>query len=159
MALTFNDEQEAELLKLLGLPEAAPGDTDAGLALDTIADLATQVEAMDPAKPSTVAAAAKRNGLEVIDTATVAVLRREAEEGRRLAAAAEHAKIEAAVDNAIDTGRIMLSRREYWVTMCSADPFMLKRLADHEPGVIPVGAEVGHAADVANGDAQPTEWF
>ncbi|TQR82818.1 hypothetical protein D8S82_30320 [Mycobacterium hodleri] len=161
MALTFNDEQEAELLKLLGLPEVAPGDTDAGLTLDTITDLAHQVEAMDPAKPSTVAAAAKRNGMEVIDTATADALRRDAAEGRRVAASAAAAKVEAAVDSAIDTGRIMPSRKKHWVTLCSNDDEMLTHLASIAPGTaVPLDA-IGHAADTGTTRdvADAAAWF
>lgn len=160
MALTFNDEQEAELLKLLGLPEAAPGDTDAGLTLDTITDLAAQVEAMDPAKPSTVAAAAKRNGMEVIDTATADALRRDAAEGRRVAAAAAATKVETAVEAAINTGRITPGRKKHWITLCSNDDAMLEHLASIAPGTAVALSEIGHAADVNTGDlADAAEWF
>jgi hypothetical protein len=68
----------------------------------TEADLAAQVAELDPAKPSTVAAAAKRAGLEVIDNATAEALRRDAQEGRQVAAAAKQQKIEAAVDENSD---------------------------------------------------------
>ncbi|MFB1299007.1 hypothetical protein ACAG24_026230 [Mycobacterium sp. pW049] len=158
MALTLNDDQEADLLKLLGLPEAAPGDTDAGLVIDTIVDLAAQVEALDPAKPSTVAAAAKRNGMEVIDTATADALRRDAAEGRKIAAAAARAKVEASVDDAIDKGKIMASRRKHWVTLIEADPGMADVLAATPNETAVPLSQIGHAAD--NADlAQPAGWF
>ena len=159
MALTLNDDQEADLLKLLGLPEAAPGDTDAGLVLDTIVDLAAQVEALDPAKPSTVAAAAKRNGMEVIDTATADALRRDAAEGRKIAAAAARAKVESAVDDAIDKGKIMASRRKHWVTLIEADPGMADVLAATPNETAVPLSPIGHAA-ADNADlAQPAGWF
>jgi hypothetical protein len=44
---------------------------------------------MDPAKPSTVAAAAKKAGLDVIDTVSLEALRRDASEGRQLKATVE----------------------------------------------------------------------
>lgn len=158
MALTLNDDQEADLLKLLGLPEAAPGDTDAGLVIDTIVDLAAQVEALDPAKPSTVAAAAKRNGMEVIDTATADALRRDAAEGRKIAAAAARAKVESAVDDAIDKGKIMASRRKHWVTLIEADPGMADVLAATPNETAVPLSQIGHAADNAD-HAQPAGWF
>jgi hypothetical protein len=157
MALTLNDDQEPELLKLLGLPDAAPGDTDPGLVLDTIVDLAAQTQALDPMKPSTVAAAAARNGMEVLDKDTAAALRRDAVEGRRIAAAAARAKVEAAVDDAIDKGKIMASRRKHWVTLIEADPGMADVLARTPDETAVPMTQIGHAAD--DGLAQPARWF
>lgn len=160
MALTFNDEQEAELLKLLGLPEAAPGDTDAGLALDTITDLAHQVAGMTPEAPTSVAAAAKRHGMEVIDTDTATALRRDAAEGRRVAAAAARTRVEASVDDAVGKGKITPSRRKHWVELISADPGMADVLAAvPNETAVPLSA-VGHAADVNAADlSEPAAWF
>ena len=158
MALTFNDEQEAALLKLLGLPEAAPGDTDAGLTLDTITDLAHQVEGMDATKPSTVAAAAKRHGMEVIDTTTLTALRTDAQEGRRVAAAARKADIEAKVEAAVNRGALTPGRRKAWVDLITADPALADVLAKvPDEAVVPL-SEVGHATDTTD-LAQPAGWF
>ncbi|MGP4054174.1 hypothetical protein ACTWP6_05015 [Mycobacterium sp. 4D054] len=160
MALTLNDDQEADLLKLLGLPDAAPGDTDAGLVLDTIVDLAAQIEALDPAKPSTVAAAAKRNGMEVIDTATAEALRRDAAEGRRVAAAAARQRVEASVDDAIGKGKITPARRKHWVSVIEADPGMADVLASYPNEMAVPMTQIGHAADTGTGDLdQPAGWF
>ncbi|MDV3136746.1 phage protease [Mycobacterium sp. 29Ha] len=159
MALTLNDEQEADLLKLLGLPEAAPGESDVELVIDTIVDLAAQVETLDPAKPSTVAAAAKRNGMEVIDTATADALRRDAAEGRRVAAAAARAKVEAAVEDAINTGRITPARKKHWLTLCTNDEAMIQHLASIAPGTAVPLAEVGHSADNTADLDKPAAWF
>jgi len=157
MALTFDDTQTAALLEALGLP----ADTDdADLIVATAHDLATQVEGLDPAKPSTVAAAAARHGMEVIDKPTADALRRDAQEGRRVIAAAAKAKVEAAVDQAIDPGRIMPSRKKHWVTLCENDETMLQHLASIAPGTAVPLNEVGHAADMS-GDATPEQaaWF
>lgn len=159
MALTFNDEQEAELLKLLGLPEAAPGDTDAGLVLDTIIDLAAQVEALDPTKPSTVAAAAKRNGMEVLDADTLAALKTDAAEGRKLAAAAARAKVEAAVDDAVTKGKITPARRKHWISLIEADPGMADVLAAVPAEMAVPMSEVGHSANNGKGDLAESGWF
>lgn len=159
MALTLNDDQEADLLKLLGLPEAAPGEADVELVIDTIVDLAHQVEALDPERPSTVAAAAKRNGMEVIDTATADALRRDAAEGRRVAAAAAAAKVETAVEEAINTGRIMPSRKKHWMVLCSNDEAMIEHLASIAPGTAIALSEIGHAADNTGDLAEPAAWF
>ncbi|WP_024448082.1 hypothetical protein [Mycolicibacterium iranicum] len=160
MALTLNDTQEADLLKLLGLPEAAPGESDVELVIDTITDLAAQVEALDPDKPSTVAAAAARSGMEVLDKETAAALRRDAAEGRRVAAAAAKEKVETAVDDAIGKGKVLASRRKHWVTLIEADPEMadvLARIPDET--AVPLTA-IGHAASADSADvSEPAPWF
>lgn len=155
MALTFNDDQEAELLKALGLPEAEPGQTDVQLVLDTINDLAEQAGGVDPTKPSAVAAAAKAAGLEVIDTASLAALRGDAAEGRRLTAEAKLAKVEATVDDAINKGKIPIARRDAWVAMIQADPVMERTLADIPNDTIPM-TEVGHSVEAR---ADTDEWL
>lgn len=160
MALTLNDEQEADLLKLLGLPEAAPGESDVELVIDTITDLAHQVEALDPAKPSTVAAAAARNGMEVLDKDTAAALRRDAAEGRRVAAAAAKANVEASVDDAVTKGKITPARRKHWVSLIEADPAMADVLAAVPNETAVPMSEVGHSADNGTGDLdKPAAWF
>jgi hypothetical protein len=118
MALTFTDEQSAKLLEVLGLPADT---TDIDLILDTVNDLAAQATGIDPEKPSTVAAAARKAGLEVVDTQTLTALRHGAQEGRKIAAAATQQKIEAAVDDAVSKGKIAPSRRKHWVTLCRHD--------------------------------------
>lgn len=159
MALTLNDTQEAELLKLLGLPEAEPGEADVEVVMATIVDLAAQVQALDPEKPSTVHAAAARNGMEVLDKDTAAALRRDAQAGRQAAAAAAAAKVESAVDDAIDKGKVMASRRKHWITLCTNDPEMVTHLASIAPGTAIPLAEIGHAADTTGDIDQPAGWF
>ena len=157
MALTFTDDQAAALLDALGLP----ADTaDAQLVVDTAKDLAAQAEAMDPAKPSTVAAAAKRNGLELLDKATVEALRRDAQEGRRLAAAADLAKVEASVDDAISKGKITAARRGHWVTLIQADPGMAQVLASVPAETAVPLTELGHSREATDADADGvSQWF
>jgi hypothetical protein len=153
--MEFAPEQIAPLLTALGLPD---GTDDPQLIVDTAVDLAAQVEAFDPAKPSSVAAAAKRNGMELIDIATADALRRDAAEGRRIAAAAAKAKVEAAVEDAINTGRITPSSKQHWLTLCTNDDAMLERLASIAPGTAVALSEIGHAAD--NTDlVEPANWF
>ncbi|MDT5184590.1 MAG: hypothetical protein QOI29_2748 [Mycobacterium sp.] len=155
MTLTFDDTQAAALLEALGLP----ADTDdPDLIVATAQDLAAQVEALDPAKPASVAAAAARNGCEVLDKDTAAALRRDAQEGRKIAAAAAKQRIEASVDDAISKGKIMASRRKHWVTLIEADPGMADVLAAVPNETAVAMTEVGHAAD--NADlAEPAGWF
>ena len=154
MALTLTDDQAAALLDALGLPADT---TDAQLVVDTAKDLAAQAEALDPAKPSTVAAAAKRNGLEVIDKDTAEALRRDAQDARRQEAAAELAKVEADVDDAISKGKITPGRRGHWVTLIQADPDMAEVLASvPNETAIPL-SDLGHSLEPA--DSAEAGWF
>ena len=155
MALTISDDQAAALLDALGLPADT---TDPQLVVDTVVDLAAQAEALDPAKQSTVAAAARRAGLEVIDADTVAALRHDAQEGRKLAAAAARTTIEAAVDDAISKGKITAARRKHWVTLIEADPEMAKVLAATPPETAVPMTEIGHGVEADALTRQPA-WF
>ena len=158
MALTLNDTQEAELLKLLGLPEADPGESDVELVIDTITDLAAQAQALDSARPAAVAASAARAGLEVLDKETADALRRDAQEGRRVAAAAARAQVEAAVDTAVSRGKITPGRRKHWVQLIEADPGMADVLAKVPDETAVALSEIGHAADAGTDTEQPG-WF
>jgi hypothetical protein len=153
----FTPEQSAQLLAALGLPADT---TDAELILATVADLVAQ--ATDPADPapSAVAAAAARVGLDVVDADTLAALRHDAAEGRRIKAAAEAQRIEASVDDAIRKGKITLSRRRHWVDLISADPGMADVLAGvPDETAVPL-TEIGHGVDSENGpQTQRQDWF
>lgn len=154
--MEFTEEQIAALLTALGLP----ADTgDAQLVVDTAIDLAAQVEALDPERPSTVAAAARRNGMEVIDTATAEALRRDAAEGRRVAAAAARQRVEASVDDAISKGKITPARRKHWVSVIEADPGMADVLASYPDEMAVPLSQIGNAADTAGDVDQPAAWF
>jgi hypothetical protein len=150
MALQFNDEQAATLIEALGLPADT---TDVDLILATVADLAAQAASMNPEKPSTVAAAARKAGLEVIDTQTLAALKQDAQEGRAIAAAAKQQKIEAAVDEALRLGKIPPSRKKHWITLCTNDDGMLAEFA-----AIPDETAVP-MTELADRDADKPAWF
>jgi hypothetical protein len=152
--MEFTPEQITTLLAALGLP-ADTGDPQ--LVVDTAVDLAAQLG--DPAKPSTIAASAKRAGLEVLDTDTAAALRRDAAEGRKIAAAAAKAKVEASVDDAVDKGKITPSRRQHWVSLIEADPGMADVLAAVPNETAVPMSEVGHSADTSGDLADAAEWF
>ncbi|WP_224097756.1 hypothetical protein [Mycobacterium avium] len=110
--------------------------------------------------PSTIAASAKRAGLEVLDTDTAAALRRDAAEGRKIAAAAAKAKVEAAVAHAVDKGKITPARRKHWVNLIEADPGMADVLAAVPAETAVPLTEVGHAADDGTEDlAERGGWF
>jgi hypothetical protein len=154
--MQFDDDQTAALLDALGLP----ADTDdPQLVIDTAVDLAAQLG--DPSKPSAIAASAKHAGLEVIDTDTAAALRRDAAEGRKIAAAAAKAKVEveAAVSDAVDKGKITPARRNHWVTLIDADPGMAEVLAAVPAQTAVPLSEVGHATDNTGDLAEAAPWF
>lgn len=157
MALTFEHDQAAALLEALGLPDDT---TDMQLVLDTVVDLAAQAAGVDPEKPSTVAAAARQAGLEVIDHDTAQALRRDAAEGRKLAAAAAQQKIEASVDDAISKGKITPARRKHWVNLIGADPGMAEVLASVPNETAVPMTEIGHSVEASTEDlAEASRWF
>ncbi|MDC8980503.1 phage protease [Mycobacterium marinum] len=155
MALTFDDDQAAALLDALGLPVDT---TDLELILAAVADLVEQSTGGEQ-KPSNVIAAAKRQGLDVVDADALAALRAEAAEGRQIKAAAARQKIEDAVDAAINKGKITVARRKHWLNLIEADPGMAEVLASvPDETAVPL-TEIGHgqADEATNG---PTDaWF
>ena len=155
MALAFDDDQAAALLDALGLPTDT---TDVETIHATVRDAVTAIPIGDGAKPSEIAAAAKRNGLEVVDTDTIAALRRDAAEGRTIKAAAEQQRIEASVDAATGEGKITPARRQHWVTLLQADPGMADVLASVPDNTVPI-EEIGHGVSGEDGVAQGSEWF
>ena len=154
MTLTFDDTQAATLLEALGLTADAD---EPDLIMATVADLAAQAAGITADKPSTVAAAAKKAGLEVIDTDTADALRRDAAEGRKIAAAAARTKVEAAVDDAINHGRITPSRRKRWVSLIEADPGMADVLASVPNETAVPMTELGHSLEPEL--AESSAWF
>ncbi|ETB31463.1 phage protease [Mycobacterium avium] len=156
MALTLDDEQAAALLDALGLP-ADTGDVE--LILATAKDLAAQAAGMNPEKPSTVAAAARKAGLEVVDTATLTALRHDAREARTLKAAAVQQRIEAAVDDAVTKGKITAARKGHWITLCTHDEKMLEVLASVPNETAVPMSELGHSIEPADAGADQQAWF
>lgn len=157
--MEFTPEQIIALLAALGLPD----DTDdPQLVVDIAVDLAAQLG--DPAKPSTIAASAKRAGLEVIDADTAAALRHDAAEGRKIAAAAAaaaaaaRARVEASVGDAVTKGKITPARRKHWVSLIEADPGMADVLAAVPNETAVPLSEVGHSADNTD-DRAESGWF
>lgn len=154
MALTFDDKQAAALLELLGLPAET---TDIDTILDTVKDAISPTDG----KPSEVAAAAKRAGLEVIDNDTLTALRTEAAEGRQIKAAAARQQIEASVGDAIEKGKITPGRRKHWIDLITADPGMADVLAGVPNETAVPMTEIGHGvgSDGAPGQPDRDQWF
>ena len=158
-AMTFTEEQTARLLAVLGLAEDTADPETVVMAVEDLAKREAEREAAG-AEPSEIAAAAKRLGLgELVDPDTLAALRQDASEGRKLAAAARQADIERQIDDAIRTGRIAPSRRQHWAKLAAADPGMIEVLASIPAETIPY-TEVGHSVEPAADDlAESGRWF
>lgn len=153
MAIAFDDQPAADLLDSLGLPADT---TDAALILATVKDAIT---ATPEAAPSQIAAAAKKAGLEVLDTDTAAALRHEAAEGRQIKAAAARQKIEDTVSAAVAKGKITAARRKHWVDLINADPAMADVLASVPDETAVSFTEIGHGVGTENGEPPTGGWF
>lgn len=155
MTLTFDDDQAATLLDALGLPADT---TDIDIALATVKDAVTASTA-ETAQPSAVAAAARRVGLELIDADTLTALRRDANEGRQIKAAAARKKVEDTVSDAISKGKITAARRQHWLNLIEADPGMAEVLASvPDETAVPL-TEIGHGRGDEATDAAADAWF
>lgn len=154
MALTFNDDQAANLLDMLGLPTDT---TDIAVALDTVKDAVTSSA---PLQPSAIVAAAQKVGLEVVDADTMTALRNDAAEGRRVVAEVTRQKIEDTVINAVNRGKITPARADHWRTLIAADPAMAEVLnAVPDETATPL-TEIGHGVDCPEGGEPPrNDWF
>jgi hypothetical protein len=85
-------------------------------------------------------------------------LRRDAAAGRQLIAAEAQRKVEAAVDDAIDKGKIAAARRKHWVSVITADPGMSEILAaTPDETAVPL-REMGHATE-GQDLAEAATWF
>ena len=158
MALTFDDTQAAVLLASLGLPENTD---DLALVIDTVKDVTRDpmLPVPNDATASQVAAAAKKHGLELLDADTLAALQRDAQEGRRAVAAAAKAKVEAAVDDAVNRGKITAARKRHWVELITHDSAMAEVLAGiADETAVPL-SEVGHSSDTSRYNVEAGQWF
>lgn len=131
------------IIATLGLDATATPDD----VLAAIGDLVTS-EAADAGKPSAIAAAAGKIGLQVIDEATVTELRAAADEGRRIKAAAAQQHREHVVDTAVRRGAITPARRQHWLTLLQHDPEMEQVLASTPDETAYPIRELGHSGDV-----------
>jgi len=79
---------------------------------------------------------------------------------RKIAAAAARTKVEAAVDDAVNKGKITPARRKHWVSLIEADPGMADVLAAVPNETAVPMTEVGHSADAGTDDlAEAGRWF
>jgi len=131
--VAFSDEQLSTMRGALGLAEDA--DEAAVVAAVTAATERAGART-EPALP---------NGVVAIDQAQLDELKAAAELGRQAHARQEASDRETLVQAAVDDGRIPLARRQHWLTQLENDPGAKDVLTSLEPGLIPVGKELGHA--------------
>jgi hypothetical protein len=133
------------LLDALALP---PDTTDPETVAMALEDAVTA-----PASGQQTAASA---GLVGVDPDTLATLRRDAEQGRAIAAAAVQRERTQLVAAAVAQGKITPARREHWLTVLGADPGMAATLASLPAGLVPL-VELGYSGETEV--AEPAAWF
>lgn len=144
-AMAFTPEQLTTMRQELGLAETA--------------DEATIVAALSEAlaeQPEAPAAPTVPEGMSLVDNTVLDQLRAGAEDGRQ---AREQQRVEArnaAIQAAVESGRIAPASREHFAQLYDADPEGTgELLANLAPGLVPVN-EIGHSGDLqpkAAGDA------
>lgn len=123
-----------------------------GVAAD--ADEATIVAAMTEALDERAEPAAKLpDGVVTIEKATLEELQAHARRGDEARTRQERETREQLVSAAVSDGRISPARREHWAAQLEADPGASAVLAGLEKGLIPVGAEIGHAGNAGDPEA------
>lgn len=140
-AVAFSDEQLTDMRKQLGVAD----DADEATILAALTEaLAEQAEPPSAALPP---------GVVTVEKATLDELRAKAARGDEARARQEREDRERLVEAAVADGRIAPARREHWVAALAADPGAAATLAGLEKGLVPVGAELGHAASTSDPEA------
>lgn len=141
-AVDFTDEQLADMRQALDLAD----DADPNAITTALVDRITA-----PA-PEPTPASSLPEGVVAIDAAQLEALQAAARRGDEARARQERDDRESLVSAAIDDGRIAPARRDHWLAQLEADAGAKDVLASLAPGLIPVGAPMGHAggADVVD---------
>jgi len=92
-------------------------------------------------------------GTVLIDASQLDELKSAAALGRQAHERQQAKDREDLVQAAIDDGRIAPKRRKHWLNALEKDPGAADSLASLEPGLIPVGKEIGHGG--ADTDVDP----
>lgn len=125
----------------------------AALGLDETADIAAIVAATEEAAKAaadaaasegdtaaSIAAAARKRGMTVVDASALAEMQAQAARGAELADRIERDERERFVASAVEAGKIPSSRREHWLTMLTADPSAAEVLAGIPDNTVPLTA-------------------
>ncbi|OZC76370.1 hypothetical protein CH282_26190 [Rhodococcus sp. 06-418-1B] len=149
--MDFTDAQLTRLLEALGLTADV---TDAEVVVTAVEELVTA--------PPVAAASAQAAGGIVLDPASYEELKKNADRGVQLAAAAKVREAASAVDGAISAGKLPPARRQHWLDVIQADPAMAATLKQM-PVIFSLGnEELGHANPGLNGPddlTEPAGWF
>lgn len=138
-AMAFTPEQITTMRQELGLAE----DADEATIVAALSEaLGERAEA--PAAPTTPTATPE--GTVLVEASVLEQLRQGAEAGRSAREQLDNAARDAAINAAINDGRITPARREHWITSWAADPEGTRTiLAGLAPGLAVPVAEVGHS--------------
>lgn len=145
-AVAFSDEQLSTMRQQLGLAADADEATIVAAQTEALAERA----APTPGLPE---------GVVAVDAAVLAELRSKAQLGEDAHARQQREDREALVTAAVKDGRIAPASREGWLKALKEDRGTGARdsLASLQPGLIPVGPEVGHSADPAAASDDPDQ--
>lgn len=149
-AVAFTDEQLATMRQELGLEADAD---EAAISTALTERLAAPPEPAPTPSPEPVPTTLPE-GVVTIDSAQLEALQVAARRGDEARARQEAEDRAATVDAAVGDGRIPPARREHWLSQLAADPGAAAVLASLTPGLIPVGAAIGHAGG-NGGDSDP----
>lgn len=137
--VAFSDEQLSTMRQWLGLAEDA--------------DETTITEALTEALSERAEETPPPEGVVTIDAEQLAALRACAELGSDAHARRQREDREALVAAAVGDGRIPPTRHDAWLKQLERDPGAAEVLAALAPGLIPVGAPIGHDGDGDSGAA------
>ncbi|GAB3867359.1 hypothetical protein GCM10028801_41160 [Nocardioides maradonensis] len=143
-AVDLNPQHLAALREQVGFAEDADADTIVAAVSEALTERADAPEAQATTTPVIP------EGMTLVSTEVLNDLRAGAQDGREARAQQREATRNAALDQAIATGRIAPTQRAHFASLWDADPTgtnaLLTQLA---PGLVPV-SEVGHAGDAEN---------
>lgn len=145
--VAFSDEQLTTMRQRLGVAADA----------DESTIVAALCEALDEQAEDRPTAGTLPEGIVAVEHAQLEELRAAAQLGRAAHERQEREDRERLVDTAVGDGRIAPARRAHWLAQLEADPGAAETLASLEKGLIPVGPEIGHAANEAT--APDDGWF
>lgn len=143
MALTLTDEQETAIREALGLTE----NDDADAIVTAVEELATAPEEEPTPTPGTQ------------NSAEMAQLRADAQQGRILAAAERKREVTDKVSAALRRGAITPARKQHWVNLIEADPAMADTLAKLPNNFAVPLEEIGYARDADDQLVERADWF
>jgi len=137
--VAFSDEQLTTLRQQVGVAD----DADEATILAALAEAMT--EQADPTPPTPLPA-----GTVAIDAEQLEQLQVAARAGQEARAQQQTEHREQLVSAAVADGRIPPARRDAWLASLAADPGSEQTLASLAPGLIPIGAPVGHTGQPDN---------